>query len=63
MKICMLIGLICSVIGSILTGFISQGGIPKRGETIKAPKRNVALAGWGLILIGFIIQTFATIFS
>ena len=31
-------GLIFNMIGTIFVGFVSQGGIPKKGEPIKAPK-------------------------
>lgn len=50
------LGLFLNIIGTIFVGFVSQGGIPKKGEPIKAPKRGVAYLGWGFVLIGFILQ-------
>ena len=49
-------GLIFNMIGTFLVGFVSQGGIPKKGQPIKAPKRGVAYLGWGFVLVGFFLQ-------
>jgi len=35
---------------------IAQGGIPKRGDFIRAPKKTWVIGGWVLILISFMIQ-------
>ena len=56
-------GLIFNMIGTILVGFASQGGIPKKGEPIKAPKRWVAYLGWGIVLVGFFLQLLGLIFE
>lgn len=52
------LGLVFNIFGTFLVGFISQGGIPKKGQTIKAPNRCVAFLGWVAVLIGFIFQLF-----
>ncbi len=49
-------GLIFNIAGTILVGFVSQGGIPKKKQPIKAPKRGVAYLGWGFVLVGFSLQ-------
>ena len=61
MKFCMMAGLLCSIIGTALTGLLSQGGVSKKGDYIKAPNRNLAFIGWILILVGFIIQFIITL--
>ena len=49
-------GLFFNIAGTILVGFVSQGGIPKKGQRIKAPKWRVAFLGWGAVLVGFFLQ-------
>ncbi len=54
-------GLALSIIGTILTGFIATGGIPKKGDYIRAPKRIPMYLGWALILLGFVLQLLGTV--
>lgn len=56
-------GLIFNMIGTIFVGFVSQGGIPKKGEPIKAPKRWVSYLGWGFVFVGFFLQLLGLIFE
>ena len=63
MNLCMIIGLVFSIIGTILTGFIASNGIPRKGEQIKAPKCKTSYVGRGLILLGFILQIISTVLS
>lgn len=63
LKLLNITGLSFSTFGSILVGFISQKGIPKKGEPIRAPKYRVAIAGWILIIFGFILSLIAAIFN
>jgi hypothetical protein len=37
-----------------MLGFISTGGVPKRGDPIKAPNYKLASIGWIIIILGFI---------
>ncbi|MDY2911192.1 MAG: hypothetical protein SOT58_03950 [Agathobacter sp.] len=58
-----ILGLCLNMLGTFLVGFVSQGGIPKKGEPIKAPKWRFAFAGWGLVLLGFFLQLLGLIFE
>lgn len=58
-KIVLLIGLILSIVGSILTGLIAKGGIPKRGDIIKADQMQCAAIGWIFMIAGFVMQAVA----
>ena len=54
MKCLMIVGLVLAIVGTILSGFIAPGGIPRSGDQIKAPNRQVAYCGWSLIMGGFV---------
>ena len=54
-------GLLLSIIGTILTGFVATGGIPKKGDPITAPKKGTSYVGWALILLGFVLQLIGTV--
>ena len=62
MKCLMITGLVFSIFGTVITGFIAQGGVPKSGEIIKAPNRKLIFFGWSLLLLGFVAQLIATVF-
>ena len=49
-------GLIFNMVGTFLVGFASQGGMPKKGELVKAPIRWVSYLGWGFVFVGFFLQ-------
>lgn len=58
-----IIGLSLSVFGSILVGLIAQGGVPKKGDPIKAPKYKTTYCGWIFIILGFLISLIVAILS
>lgn len=57
MKCLMIVGLVLSIIGTIIVGF----GIPKPGQIIKARKAKLLYIGWACIGLGFVGQLIATI--
>ncbi len=62
-KVLQIAGASFSVIGSILVGLLSQGGIPKKGDPIRAPNRLVSVVGWILIIFGFLVSLVLGIFQ
>jgi len=57
------IGQIIAFIGTILVGFVAQGGIPKRGDIIMAPNKNITYLGWIFISSGLLISLLLSIIS
>ena len=56
MKLLIILGLLFSIAGTLLTGLIAPGGIPKPGEIIRAPNAKLSCLGWCFLMFGFILQ-------
>ena len=61
MNLLTIVGLSITILGTIFVGLIAKGGISRRGETISVGKYRIALLGWALIIIGFIITLISEI--
>ena len=59
MRVLMAIGLILSIVGSIIVGF----NVPKPGDKIMAPNRKRQYTGWIIMILGFCAQLIATIWG
>lgn len=58
-----ILGAFSSFVGTILVGFVAQGGIPRKGQMIKAPNYTNSVIGWGLIALGFLLALIKELLS